>query len=60
MWYIEVVEGTNHWTVIAGEKAIFSADTREAVDAFIYGMALAYSVFPQEYIDHYVKDYLRL
>jgi len=38
-----------------GEQVIFGADTREAVDAFLYGMALAYAVIPPPLFDQLVE-----
>jgi hypothetical protein len=48
-WNISVVHGENGqiW-VRAGEKAIFYADNTDAVEAFLYGMGLAYSVLSPE------------
>ena len=38
----------NDQFVMAGDQVIFQADSREAIDGFIYGMALAYSVLPED------------
>jgi hypothetical protein len=35
------------WRVKGGECAIFWADSRAAVDAFLYGMGLAYVLWPE-------------
>jgi hypothetical protein len=61
-WFLSVVEvkGKPYWVVKAGEKVIFGADTRNAVDAFLYGMSLAYAVIPDSLFDQMVeatKDY---
>ena len=45
-WFLTVDEINGEWTIRSGEKTIFSADTREAVDAFLYGMALSYKGLP--------------
>lgn len=48
-WNIVVTKDQQHWYVAAGngESLIFKADSREAVDAFLYGLGLAYSVLPE-------------
>lgn len=40
--------GGERWAVNGGEKVLLLTDNRECVDAFIYGMALAYSVVPDD------------
>jgi hypothetical protein len=40
-------DGEPRWTVLGGEAVIFRTDSRQAVDAFLYGMGLAYSVLPE-------------
>jgi hypothetical protein len=41
-WFLNVEQVGAIWQVRSGETVIFSADSRENVDAFLYGMALAY------------------
>ena len=48
-------DGKPYWYVKGGEKVLFSADSREAVDAFIYGMSLAYAVIPDPWFDRLVE-----
>ncbi len=45
-WFLTIDEIAEQWTVKTGEKTVFTADSREAVDAFLYGMALAYKGLP--------------
>lgn len=45
-WFLNIEEMAGKWTVRSGEETVFMADSREAVDAFIYGMALAYRGLP--------------
>jgi len=45
-WFLNIEEIAGKWTVRSGEETVFMADSREAVDAFIYGMALAYRGLP--------------
>ena len=61
-WFLSVVKATviegelPYWYVKGGEKVIFSADSREAVDAFLYGMSLVYSVIPPLLFDKLVEE----
>jgi len=45
-WFLNVEEFAGQWKVTSGEKTLLTADSREAVDAFLYGMALAYKGLP--------------
>lgn len=45
-WFLNVEEIEGQWTIRSGEQVIFSADSRSAVDAFLYGMALSYKGLP--------------
>lgn len=45
-WFLSIDNVLDQWTVKSGEKVIFTADSREAVDTFLYGMALAYKGLP--------------
>lgn len=45
-WFLTVDELAGQWTVKTGETVVFTSDSREAVDAFLYGMALAYKGLP--------------
>lgn len=59
-WNIKVTETTaNKHVIYGGDQAIYWSDTKEGVEAFLYGMALAYSVlvglFGQKLIDE-VKE----
>jgi len=56
-WNLTVVAGGDQWIVRAGDTPIFRADTHEAVDAFLYGMALGYSIIPGSYVERFRKEY---
>ncbi len=56
-WNIKIAEDGGKWTVYTGEKPLFSSESRENIDSFLYGMALAYSAFPQEYIEKFREDH---
>ena len=47
-WHITIFysEETKKWYVYAGEKVIFSSETREMVDTFLYGMGFALTAMP--------------
>lgn len=47
-WFLNIDQIAGNYTVTTGEKVVFTADSREAVDAFIYGMALAYKGLPPQ------------
>ncbi len=57
-WSLEVVEGTSgqQWFVKGGEAEIFRTDSRQALEAFLYGMCLAYAVIPDPLFDRLVND----
>lgn len=48
VWNVSIVEEVGEWRVYAGEKAAFASDSCEAVDAFLYGMRVAYSTIPED------------
>jgi hypothetical protein len=56
LWNITVGQRDQLWLVAAGDSVIFVADNRPAVDAFLYGMALAYSVLPDHLIDTFRQE----
>lgn len=47
-WNMSVEERDNQWIIWAGEKALLVTDSRESVDAFLYGLGLAYSILPEK------------
>jgi hypothetical protein len=59
-WNITVFQGSESkiWYVMGGEKTILKTDSREVVDAFLYGLALAYSVLPPPVFDQ-LRDEVR-
>lgn len=56
-WNLKIVEEDGKCMVFTGDKPLFSSDSRETVDSFLYGMALAYSAFPQEYIEKFRENH---
>ena len=55
-WHLKVINQDNIWYVLDGEAKIFSSPIRENVDAFLYGLALAYSVIPEPLYNQLKKD----
>ena len=58
-WEASVKQTDGVWYVLTGSKekhVIFSADTRDAVDAFLYGMALALAGIPSPMFEKLVED----
>jgi hypothetical protein len=45
-WNLTWVEDTGIWYVYGGERVLLQTDSREVAEAFLYGLGLAYSVFP--------------
>jgi hypothetical protein len=57
-WFLTVVEGKSgkQWFVKSGEEVIFSTDSKSAIDAFLYGMSLAYAGIPDPLFDRLVEE----
>ena len=41
-WFLTIEQLGEKWQVRSGERVIYSGDSREHVEAFLYGMAVAY------------------
>jgi hypothetical protein len=54
-WNLSFHQSAEKWVLIAGDKLLASFDTREELDAFIFGLALGFAVLPDEVIDHLLK-----
>lgn len=52
---LDIKQIENTWHVGAGHKGLLETSSREAVDAFLYGMALAYSVLPEPIFEQFRK-----
>lgn len=59
-WAIRVEEVDGRWVVYGGEKSILYTDSREVVDAFLYGFGLAYGAIPAESFSRLEADIRRL
>jgi hypothetical protein len=47
-WNATVQNRKEHWLLFSGDSAVFKTTSREALEAFVYGLALAYAVVPKE------------
>jgi hypothetical protein len=54
-WNIEVRQVGDVWHVLSGEKVLLSTSSHDAVDSFLYGMALAYRVLPDDILSQFRK-----
>jgi hypothetical protein len=50
-WNLDIKQMDNFWHVSAGHRGLLKTSSRESVDAFLYGVALAYSVIPKQILD---------
>lgn len=56
-WHLSAFQGSNgRWYVKTGESVIFSSDSEEAFDAFLYGMGLAYAGIPEDLLESLADD----
>lgn len=56
LWNLSVVRGESGTVaVLAGDQPIFAADNVPALEAFLYGMGLAYSVMPRHMSEEFRK-----
>jgi len=49
-WNISTKDVSDSTIVLAGDQPVFASDSQEQATAFIYGMALAYSIVPDDAI----------
>lgn len=55
-WNIEIKQVNNTWMVLGGEKVILQVDNQETLEAFLYGLGLAYSVFSPLEIERFREE----
>lgn len=46
-WHLSVNEEHGVWIVRTGDQPLLRADSKDSVDSFLYGLALAFSVLPE-------------
>jgi hypothetical protein len=47
-WNIAVEKFQNQWIVWSGDQDVLRTDSYEAVEAFLYGLSLAYTIIPDD------------
>jgi hypothetical protein len=47
-WNLQIREIDGAWFVNAGHKLLLKTSSREAVEALLYGLAIAYSTLPEK------------
>jgi hypothetical protein len=52
-WNIKVEQNGDLWAVSGGECTLLITSSRDAVDAFLYGLALAYRVIPDDILNQF-------
>ena len=56
-WSMSIEKQDDKWIVRTGEKAVLVTDSKETLQAFVYGMGLAYSVVPDQLVDTFREIY---
>lgn len=59
-WPIRIIQSNKIWNVYAGEALIFSTDSEESLNAFLYGIALTYVSIDQSIVETIGKEIKRL
>ena len=59
-WNITFASNGQRSIAKAGEDVILRTDSQEALQAFLYGMSLAYNVFPKEVFERLRADVRKL
>jgi hypothetical protein len=52
-WNISVKTEQGIRTIFAGHKVLLKTDSKDSADAFLYGLALAFSTMPSEALEVY-------
>jgi hypothetical protein len=47
-WNIRVEKYHHQWIVKSGEQDVLRGDSYEAVEAFLYGLSIAYTIIPDD------------
>ena len=56
LWNITVAKREETWIVYAGDRKLVSSTDKAIVEAFLYGLALSYSVIPEPFYSQLKKD----
>jgi len=57
-WNLDIKQIDNFWHVSAGHRGLLKTSSRDSVEAFLYGVALAYSVIPKQILDQ-IRNFAR-
>ena len=55
-WNITIKQTDQGWNVRGGEKTILTTDDYDNVEAFIYGLALGYSILPEALVRQFKEN----
>ena len=55
-WNLTWGQVGRNWHVRAGEGTLLRTDSKETMDAFLYGMAVAYSIIPDPTFEQVARD----
>jgi hypothetical protein len=50
-WHISYKQVGDTWWIWAGDQWVFKTDSRDTMEAFLYGMALSYAVLPDNILE---------
>jgi hypothetical protein len=56
LWNISIAKREETWIVWAGDRKLLSSTDKVVVEAFLYGLGLAYNVIPDPYRSQLIKD----
>ena len=59
-WNLSVRQQGDQWHVLGGDQVIFRSNQREAVDAFLYGLALPYATLPAQIASRIKEELISL
>lgn len=59
-WNISLTRVGRQWSIFSGDSLIFSSDSRQETNAFLYGLSLAYAVLPGDIFERLREDLRRL
>ena len=53
-WNVAWHGSGDEWTVWGGEKTLLKTSSRDAAEAFLYALGIAYALLPEDTLDHLV------
>ena len=57
-WNVSLEKQGDDWLVFGGEKCLLKSSSQDSANAFLYGLALAYSVLPDRILDE-IRRYVQ-